>query len=69
MVDSLTYFFIQSLKEIGLLDVEPIKLRPTWSNKQVSVDRIAKRLDVFLIFEGLPNDHLRIRQWVGLGGD
>jgi hypothetical protein len=52
-VDPLSDYFIQKLEDKGLIDVEPIKLRPTWWNKQVGVDMIAKRIDKFLISKGL----------------
>ena len=31
-VDSLAGFFVQKLVEKGLLDIEPVKLKPTWRN-------------------------------------
>jgi hypothetical protein len=36
----------------GLLNINPIKLRPTWRNKRVDVDSISNILDRFLIFSG-----------------
>ena len=47
--DSLTDFFVQKLVEKGLLDIEPVKLRPTWRNNRSGDARVAKRLDRFLV--------------------
>eukprot|EP01018_Ginkgo_biloba_P020280 Gb_31029 [translate_table: standard] len=48
-VDLRLDFFIRSLEEVGLYDIEPVKLRPTWSNKRVGEERIAKMIDRFLM--------------------
>jgi hypothetical protein len=32
-VDCLSCYFIKKLEELGLLDVEPAKLTPTWRNR------------------------------------
>ena len=50
-VDSLAGFFVQKLMEKGLLDIEPIKLKPTWRNNRCGDARVAKRLDRFLVSE------------------
>jgi hypothetical protein len=68
-VDPLSNFFTQRLEEKGVFNIEPIKLNPTWRNKRVGEDRIAKRLDRFLLYEGLVNDHFRFRQRMGLKDD
>jgi hypothetical protein len=57
------------LGELGLLDITPIKLSPTWRNKRIGEDYIAKRLDHFLISENLVESPLLFRQWVGSGGE
>ena len=41
-VDNLFDFFVMKLVEHGLLDIEPSKLLPTWSNRRVGLDRIFK---------------------------
>eukprot|EP00253_Pinus_taeda_P036198 PITA_36198 len=51
--DPLTEFFIQTLKDHNLIDPSPISLMPTWRNRRIGEDRIAKRLDRFLTSEGL----------------
>ena len=51
-MNSLTNYFIIILDEISMYDIPPIKLRPTWINKRIDQDRIAKRLDRFIINEG-----------------
>ena len=45
--DSLKGFFVQKLVEKGLLDIEPVKLRPTWRNNRSGDARVAKRIDRF----------------------
>jgi hypothetical protein len=47
--DSLSDFFVHKLGEAGLIDIAPIRLGPTWRNKRLGEDHIAKRLDHFLI--------------------
>jgi hypothetical protein len=37
------------LEEVGLLDIEPTKLPPTWNNNMMGEVYIAKRVDHFLI--------------------
>jgi hypothetical protein len=51
-MDCLSGYFIRKLEVVGLLDIEPTKLTPTWRNKRIGEDKIAKRLDHFLISEG-----------------
>jgi hypothetical protein len=51
-VDCLSSYFIRKMEEVGLLDIEPTKLTPTWRNKRTGEARISKRLDRFLISEG-----------------
>lgn len=43
-VDNLFDFCAMKMFEHGLLDIEPSKLFPTWSNKRVGHDKICKRL-------------------------
>jgi len=62
--DPLTEFFIQFLKDHNLIDPSPISLTPTWRNRRTGEDRIAKRLDRFLISEGLIRLVPLFRQWV-----
>jgi len=51
--DPLHTYFNQLIQEEGLVDVEPVKLLPTWRNDRRGQDHIAKRLDRFLISEDL----------------
>jgi hypothetical protein len=62
-------FFVQWLESKTLIDVEPLKLLPTWRNKRVGEDIIAKRLDRFLIVDQLVASQLQFKQWVGCGGE
>jgi hypothetical protein len=57
-------YFSQLIQDEGLVDVEPIKLLPTWRNGRGDQDYIAKRLDRFLINEELALSGLRYRSWV-----
>jgi hypothetical protein len=40
--DPLNHFFLNFLDQQGLVDLEPQKLSPTWSNRRVGIDRVAK---------------------------
>jgi hypothetical protein len=66
--DPLTSFFTQKLVECNLLDLEPIKLKPTWRNNRVGDASVAKRLDRFLIKDILLENPLQMKQWIGYGG-
>jgi hypothetical protein len=44
---SLFDFFVHKLGEARLIDITPIRLEPTWRNKRMGEDHIAKRLDQF----------------------
>ena len=52
-VDELSDFFHHRLSQVGVTDVSPIKLTPTWRNQRTGEDYVAKRLDRFLIAENL----------------
>lgn len=62
--DPLTDFFHNLISENNLIDPLPIKLKPTWRNRRVGADRIAKRLDRFLLSDLLSAKIPLIRQWV-----
>lgn len=66
--DPLTSFFTQKMVECNLLDIEPIKLKPTWRNNREGEANVAKRLDPFLITDTLLENPLHLKQWVGYGG-
>ena len=61
-------YFVQKLVEKGLLDIEPVKLKPTWRNNRSGEARMAKRIDRFLAAEQLVDSFFLVRQWVGSGG-
>ena len=67
-MDSLAGYFVQKLVEKGLLDIEPVKLKPTWRNSRSGDARVAKRIDHFLVAEQLVDRFFVVRQWVGNGG-
>eukprot|EP00253_Pinus_taeda_P008007 PITA_08007 len=62
--DPLTDFFSQAFLDNKFTDPSPIKLKPTWRNRRSGEDKISKRLDRFLISEGLIQKVPLFRQWV-----
>jgi hypothetical protein len=64
--DRLTRFFHNLFNQASVVNTEPIKLKPTWSNNRSGIDCVSKRLDMFLIHR---DDFLqkveRYRSWVG----
>eukprot|EP00253_Pinus_taeda_P010674 PITA_10674 len=62
--DPLSDFFHKALLDKNLIDPSPIKLKPTWRNRRSGEDQIAKRLDRFLLSEGLISKIPLFRQWV-----
>jgi endonuclease/exonuclease/phosphatase family metal-dependent hydrolase len=63
-VDPLQPYFSKLLQEEGMVDVEPLKLQPTWRNGRRGQEFIAKRLDRFLISEDLATTGFRYRSVV-----
>jgi len=59
--DPLHPFFSQLTQFEGVVDVEPIKLIPTWRNGRGGQNYIAKRLDHFLISEDIMQACLRYK--------
>ena len=65
ILDPLVEFFKNHLVQRDLIDLNMIKLNPTWRNRRVGEDRIAKRLHRFLIGDSLVCSlTLQARQWV-----
>ena len=62
-------FFINLLQNLKLIDLDPIKLNPYWTNIRVGEDIIAKRLDRFLLAENILDENLMFKQWVDSGAD
>jgi len=63
-VDPLQLFFIHMIQVEGVVDVDPIKILPTWRNGRGGHEYIAKRLNQFLIIEYLALSGLRYKSWV-----
>jgi endonuclease/exonuclease/phosphatase family metal-dependent hydrolase len=63
-VDPLHLYFSQLIQGEGMVDVEPLKLLPTWQNGRGGLDYITKRLDWFFISEDLVMSRIRYRTWV-----
>ena len=53
--DSLLDSFLEKLVSMGLLDIEPGKIHPTWSNRSSWDARVSKNLDHFNVGEALMN--------------
>jgi hypothetical protein len=53
--DKQSRFFSSFLEKARLVDIEPVKLSPTWRNFRTGNEEVEKRLDRFLIFEALLN--------------
>ena len=50
------------------MDIEPVKIKPTWHKNRCGDGRVAKRLHRFLIFELMLDQQHYMRQWAGCGG-
>eukprot|EP00253_Pinus_taeda_P005167 PITA_05167 len=68
-VDPLSEFFVNAITSHNLIDVNLIKLKPTWRNRRVGEAKIVKRLNRFLLSEDLTTNIPIFRQWVGEGGN
>jgi hypothetical protein len=53
--DKQSGFFLSLLENSRLVDIEPMKLSPTWKNFKIGDEEVAKRLDRFLVSEALLN--------------
>ena len=60
-VDSLEKYFEKLLRDSRLIDISSVKLKSTWTNRRTGDDRIAKRLDHFLLDEKLMEHNFRIK--------
>ena len=67
-VDPLSDFFSRQLDGLGLVDIAPAVILPTWSNHRIGNENICKRLDRLLISADLLDCDFHFRQWVGCGG-
>ena len=52
-----------------LVDIDPTKLSPTQRNRHMGEDNISRRLDIFLVGEGLVSSLEMIWKWVECGGE
>jgi hypothetical protein len=50
-VDSQSGFFLSFMEKHHLVDIEPIKLVPTWHNFRTDKEEVAKSLDRFMANE------------------
>ena len=61
--DPLADFFRDFMDEVGVVDICPDPLSPTWRNNRIVSEGVAKRLDRFLITEQLVEKLGRFRVW------
>jgi len=61
ILDPLSDLFIHILGEKDFYDVAPVKIIPTWWNKRVGEDIIAKIIDCFLFLDKLLETPLQMR--------
>jgi hypothetical protein len=66
--DKQSGFFLSLLEKARLVDIEPVKLSPTWRNFRTGNEEVAKILDRFLISEALLNLGSSFRSGVEVGG-
>lgn len=64
----MTDYFEHLLDSHSLLNIEIPKIQPTWRNRRIGDDALARRLDRFIIKAQLVDQLDRIRQWVGSAG-
>jgi hypothetical protein len=62
--DALHPYFSELIQDEGLVDVEPLKLLPTWRNGRGEHEYMAKRLNRFFISEDLAISGFRYRTLV-----
>jgi endonuclease/exonuclease/phosphatase family metal-dependent hydrolase len=62
-VDPLQHYFSHLVQYGDLVDVELVKILPTWRNGRKGQDYIAKRLDRFLIYENIVSSGIKYRSW------
>ena len=61
-VDPLAPSFTNISMDSKLIDLDHQVLKPTWTNRRVGEERIAKRLDIFLISEDLLEGDFMFKQ-------
>ena len=65
--DGLGFFFVALFESKELIDLQPLKLTPTWRNNRSGEQAISKRLDRFLLSENLLSGSLIVKTWVEVG--
>ena len=61
-------FFPILLEKASLVDIEPVKLSPTWKNFRIGDEEVAKILDRFLVSEAPLDLGSFFREVVEVGG-
>jgi hypothetical protein len=67
-VDSQSYFFIYFIANHKLVDMNHVKLVPTWRNLRTQKEVVSKRLDIFISSEAFLSLVILIKSSVGEGG-
>jgi hypothetical protein len=61
-------YFLHQIEVEGLVDIEPIAMRPTKRNNQIGVGNISKHLEIFLASDSLLQKVDIYRSWIEEGG-
>jgi len=63
--DLLAQLFLEHFERQGWVDVEPVKLKPTWRNNHIGEDSISKWLERYLINRHISDTMGLFKPWVG----
>ena len=64
-VDKLVDFFHYNIEVVGLIEIEPISMGPTYKNNRVGDESVTKRIDRFLILDALLQGVGKYRSYIG----
>ena len=59
--DNLSALFLVKLEEVGIVDIDPINMKMTWTNKRSGSTKIEKILDRFLVNEAMLEKQFQLR--------
>lgn len=63
-LDQLVKYFTDERERVGLVNLEPSDLNPTWMNNMVGVLVVSTQIDLFLLHFQLVDNGGRIQSWV-----
>ena len=67
-LNGLSNFFAALFNSKGWIDLQPLKMEPTWRNNRCGEKEIWKRMDRFLLSDNLLTRPLIEKYWVEVGG-